>query len=103
VLDKLVIDGVVKNAYMMKHYDPKKRYEPEASDYICYTQSVILPIMLAAIFQDVGLQHPDLVELLEGEEGEKDRFRLLEKHEREKMLRLNYDYTIDYLQNGLGR
>ncbi|MEP1445483.1 MAG: hypothetical protein ABJK37_05105 [Paraglaciecola sp.] len=102
VLDKLVIDGVVKNAYMMKHYDPKKRYEPEASDYICYTQSVILPIMLAAIFQDVGLQHPDLVELLEGEEGEKDRFRLLEKHEREKMLRLNYDYTIDYLQNGLG-
>jgi hypothetical protein len=102
VLDKLVIDGVVKNAYMMKNYDPEKRYEPETSDYICYTQSVLIPIMIAAIFQDVGLQHPDLVELLNGEEGEKDRFRLLENEEREKMLRLNYQYTIDYLQNGLG-
>lgn len=102
VLDKLVLDGVVKNTYMMKNYDPDKRYEPEASDYVCYTQAVILPIMLAAVFQDVGLQHPDLGELLDGTEGEKDRFRLLEKDEREKMLRLNYQYTIDYLQNGLG-
>jgi hypothetical protein len=102
VLDKLVLDGVVKNAYMMKSYDPEKRFEPEGSDYICYTQSVVLPIMLAAVFQDVGLQHPDLIELLEGKKGQKDRFRLLEKDEREKMLRLNYEYTIDYLQNGLG-
>tara|TARA_R110002167_G_scaffold127447_2_gene309081 strand:+ start:1442 stop:2896 length:1455 start_codon:yes stop_codon:yes gene_type:complete len=102
VLDKLVLDGMVKNTYMMRNYDPNKRYEPEASDYICYTQAVILPIMLAAVFQDVGLQHPDLIELLEGKDGEKDRFRLLEKDEREKMLRLNYEYTIDYLQNGLG-
>lgn len=102
ILDKLVLAGLLKNSYMMKHYDPNKRYEPEASDYICYTQAVILPIMLAAVFQDVGLQHPDLVELLEGKKGEKDRFRLLEKDDREKMLRLNYEYTIDYLRNGLG-
>jgi len=102
VLDRLMLEGVVKNAYMMKSYDPNKRYEPQASDYICYTQAVILPIMLAAVFQDVGLQHPDLVELLEGKDGEKDRFRLLEEDEREKMLRLNYQYTIDYLQHGLG-
>jgi hypothetical protein len=58
--------------------------------------------MLAAVFQDVGLQHPDLLELLEGENGKKDRFRLLEKDEREKMLRLNYQHTMDYLQHGLG-
>ena len=86
----------------MRNYDPKKRYEPEASDYICYTQSVILPIMFAAIFQDVGLQHPDLIELLDGEDGGKDRFRLLESDDRENMLRLNYEHTLDYLQNGLG-
>jgi hypothetical protein len=102
VLDRLVLDGMVKNSYMMKNYAANKRYETQTSDYICYTQAVILPIMLAAIFQDVGLQHPDLVELLEGKDGEKDRFRLLEKEDREKMLRLNYEYTVDYLQNGLG-
>jgi hypothetical protein len=40
--------------------------------------------------------------LLEGTQGNKDRYRLLEKHEREEMLALNYQYTIDYLKNGLG-
>ncbi len=102
VLDRLVSDGVVKNAYIIKNYAVDKRYETDAAHYECYTQSVILPIMLAAIFQDVGLQHPALTELLEGKEGNKDRFRLLEKQEREEMLALNYQYTIDYLKNGLG-
>jgi hypothetical protein len=102
LLDKLVNDGLVKNTYMMKSYDAEKRYEPDEFNYESYKQAVILPIMLAAIFQDVGLQHPALTELLEGNEGEKDRFRLLEKQEREEMLALNYQYTIDYLKNGLG-
>jgi hypothetical protein len=102
LLDKLVSDGVVKNAYILKNFNADKRYEPDATNYECYTQAVILPIMLAAIFQDVGLQHPALIELLEGKEGEKDKFRLLEKQVREEMLALNYEYTFDYLKNGLG-
>lgn len=102
VLDKLVSDNVVKNAYILKNYSADKRYETDATDYECYTQAVILPIMLAAIFQDVGLQHPALTALLEGAEENKDRFRLLEQQEREEMLALNYQYTIDYLKNGLG-
>jgi hypothetical protein len=102
VLDKLVTDEVIKNAYIMKNYNAEKRYEPDATNFECYTQAVILPILLAAIFQDVGLQHPSLVELLEGNDGNKDRFRLLENQEREEMLALNYQYTLDYLKNGLG-
>jgi hypothetical protein len=102
VLDKLVRDGVVKNAYILKNHVADKRYVPDATTYECYTQAVLLPIMLAAIFQDVGLQHPALIELLEGKEGEKDKFRLLEQQEREEMLALNYQYTVDYMKNALG-
>jgi hypothetical protein len=102
VLDKLVGKDMVKNPYILKNYDADKRYEPHLTDYECYTQSVILPIMLASIFQDVGLQHPALTELLEGTEGDKDRFRFLEMQERDEMLALNYQHTIDYLKNGLG-
>jgi hypothetical protein len=102
LLDKLVSEGVINNTYILKNYDANKRYEAAITHYECYTQSVILPIMLAAIFQDVGLQHPSLTELMEGQKGDKDRFRLLEKQEREEMLALNYQYTIDYLKNGLG-
>lgn len=102
VLDKLVGDGVLKNAYILKNYNTDKRYKAVLTNFESYTQAVMLPIMLAAIFQDVGLQHPALIELLEGKEGDKDRFRFLEKQEREEMLALNYQHTIDYLQDGLG-
>jgi hypothetical protein len=102
LLDKLVSDGVMKNAYVLKNHDADKRYQHDKTNYECYTQAVIMPIILAAIFQDVGLEHPALRELLEGKEGGKDRFRLLEKQEREKMSALNYQHTLDYLKNGLG-
>jgi hypothetical protein len=102
VLDKLINDSVVKNSYILKNFDAEKRYTDEPTNSECFTQAVILPIMLAAIFQDVGLKHPQLELLLTGEEGELDRFRLLEKEQREEMLSLNYQHTVDYLTNGLG-
>ncbi|MDU0354614.1 hypothetical protein RS130_12400 [Paraglaciecola aquimarina] len=102
MLDKLMLNGMVKNTYMLREYSEAHRYIPESASNICYTQGVIIPIMLAAIFQDVGLQHPELGRLLDGEEGNKDRFRLLDLEERQKMLDLNYQFTIDYLVNGLG-
>jgi hypothetical protein len=102
LLDKLVSDGVMKNAYILKNYDAQKRYEHSETNYECYTQAVIMPIMLAAIFQDIGLQNPELEELLEGKDRDKDRFRLLESPEREEILALNYQHTMDYFKNGLG-
>lgn len=104
LLDKLILSGDIKNSYILALYDPKTRYQKQAQslDTVCFTQSVIIPVMLAAMFQDVGLQHQDLVNLLEGENGELDRFRLLEKGQREQMLALNYKYTTNYLKLGLG-
>lgn len=102
VLDNLINDSVVSNAYILKNYDADRRYIAESSDHECYMQAVILPIMMAAIFQDVGLQHSQLTKLLTGKEGELDKFRLLDKSERDQMLRLNYQHTVDYLTNGLG-
>jgi hypothetical protein len=102
LLDKLISEGVMKNAYVLKNHDADKRYKHGRTDYECYTQAVIMPVVFAAVFQDIGLQHPELKELLEGKEKDKDRFRLLEKQEREEMLALNYQYTLEYFKNGLG-
>ncbi len=102
MLDKLMLDGTIQNPYILKEYDVKQRYVPEAANHICYTQAVLMPIMLAAIFQDIGFQHPKLATILAGEEDDKDRFRLLNKDERQQMLDMNYQYTIDYLKHGLG-
>jgi hypothetical protein len=102
VLDKLVTDGVVKNTHIMQYYNAQIRYQPLNIDNVDYQQSVVVPILFAALFQDVGLQHPKLNQFLSGNKNDKDRFRLLEKDERDEMLGLVYRFTLDYLTNGLG-
>ncbi len=102
LLDKLIEKSVVKNPYILKHYSAETRYQAQDLEQESFIQAVVLPIVLAAMFQDVGLQHFELVKILEGEEQEKDPFRILEQDEREKMLALNYQHTVDYLKNGLG-
>jgi hypothetical protein len=57
--------------------------------------------MMAAIFQDIGLEHPETVALLKVSHS-KDVFRLLEPQERKVILKLSYHQTQDYIVNGLG-
>lgn len=101
LLDKLMLDDVIKNKYILEHYDVRKRYEVQDGSFVGFTQSVILPIMMAAIFQDIGLEHPESLALLKGSDNQ-DVFRLLKPEERTAMLKLSYKQTQDYIVNGLG-
>ncbi|WP_233267435.1 hypothetical protein [Paraglaciecola sp. L3A3] len=102
LLDKLISNGGLKNNYILTHFEEHNRFSSEKPNQIGYTQAVLLPVMLAAIFQDVGWHHPDVTVILDGEEGEKDRFRLLDKNEKAQVAALNHQYTIEYLEKGLG-
>ncbi|MCF2946629.1 hypothetical protein L0668_00790 [Paraglaciecola aquimarina] len=102
LLDKLLMGKGIKNAHILAYYDPQTRYEIGKPDSVCFTQSIVLPIMFAAIFQEVGLQHPKLTVLLEGLQGDQDRYRTLDKDERVKVTKLTNKFTLEYLQEGLG-
>jgi hypothetical protein len=78
LLDKLLLNQVVKNDYILAHYSAKNRYELAAPNELGFTQSVLLPAMFAAIFQEVGTLHPKVAYLLEGDNGDKDPFRILD-------------------------
>lgn len=101
LLDKLVADGVLTDAYITRHFDPEVRYDREHESYEAYFSAVLLPTLLAALFQDVGMQHPEVTDILTKDDN-KDPYRLLEPEERQKMLQLNYQYTLLYLTEGLG-
>lgn len=101
LLDELINQNVIKNTYILSEYDENIRFKESDFSVVGYKQSVILPILLSAIFQDVGLQHPELSKLLKGD-GTLDEFRLLADEERKKMLALNRQYTLEYLTEGLG-
>jgi hypothetical protein len=102
LLDKLMSEKLVKHPYVLEHFQAHCRYDKDSPGYKAYLQSVILPIMLTALFQDIGLLHPAAEVILKGEDGGQDPFRVLEQEERKKLLRLNFDHSKDYLKEGLG-
>ncbi|MEP2653514.1 MAG: hypothetical protein ABJH06_16140 [Paraglaciecola sp.] len=101
LLDKLVEDGSIKSSYIVEAYDAETRYEKNNRLDNPYFRSVLLPIMLVALFQDVGFQHPDVIAIMKGG-GSLDEFRPLQAEERDLMLKLGYQHAIDYALNGLG-
>ncbi len=101
LLDKMVSEKQITDSYVTRYYDEDKRYDRESKAYQNYFSAILLPVLLAALFQDVGMQHPDVQSILTGN-GDKDPFRLLEPDERQKMLQLNFQYTLLYLTEGLG-
>lgn len=102
LLDKLIIDAKITYPYIVTHYAPENRYSGKSTDLTTFQQQVCLPIVMTAIFQDIGLQHPDAQLLLKGDDGKQNPFRLLDKDTRIKLLKLNHKHTLDYLECGIG-
>jgi hypothetical protein len=101
LLDKLLLDKMTTNKHILNHYNPEQRFDIQNVFANAFTQTVILPTMLAAMFQDIGLHHPQLIAIQKGEGG-KDLFRVLEPEERSNMLQLSHRYSLQYLLEGLG-
>ncbi|MFT4940536.1 MAG: hypothetical protein ACI88A_003593 [Paraglaciecola sp.] len=101
LLDKLLLDKMTTNKHILEYYDAEQRYDVQNLFDSAFTHTVILPIMLAAMFQDIGLHHPELIAMQKGEGG-KDLFRVLEPEERNYMLKLSHQYSLQYLHEGLG-
>lgn len=102
LLDKLLADDQIVLKYIRSRYNPNRRYSALSKDLTPFHLDVAFPLITAAIFQDIGLMHPQAQKILHGEDGQADKYRVLDKETRIKLLKLNHKYTLDYLQNGLG-
>jgi hypothetical protein len=108
LLDRLVLDGQIRSPYIaarlstitpaqyteFEHYDAEK--------YLIYYQQVKVPIVMAALLQDIGQFHPDAQFILYGEALDKNPYRTLELHDRKALLNINYQQTMQYLIHGIG-
>ncbi|MBT0587451.1 hypothetical protein [Alteromonas oceanisediminis] len=100
------IDDVLRNQLAQvpnweSFTDPDMRYKNEQNQQRWFA-AVAMPIMMAALFQDAGLQHPLALRLLNGARGELDPFRVLNQEERPSLLKMNYRFSVDYVTLGLG-
>ena len=100
LVDTLMQERKVQHKYLVTHYDHATRYD--SSDPSNIRDTLLFPIMFAALFQDIGMHHPDAQLILRGDTGELDPYRVLEVDERKQMLKITYQQTIEYLNHGLG-
>lgn len=108
LLDYLIINGLMNDSYIKKYLSdisPKQyiqfsKHDREASSR--FTQQVKIPIIMAALLQDIGNYHPKAQDILYGKDGKSDPFRTLEIEQRKELLQINYRETLKYLREGIG-
>ncbi len=108
LLDKLYIDNQISEPYVCKflkdvsptEYESLALHKPKF--FQLYVRNVKIPILMAALIQDIGNYHNDAHNILYGEDGQQDPFRVLDVESRKKLLQTNYRETIKYLTEGLG-
>lgn len=65
-------------------------------------ENVKIPVLMAALIQDIGHFHPEAQKLVKGADGTLDPFRTLKVDERKSLLQINYRETIKFLVDGIG-
>ncbi|GHF02285.1 hypothetical protein [Thalassotalea profundi] len=70
--------------------------------YQTLTENIKIPILMAALIQDIGNYHPDAQEILKGKDGKLDMHRTLPVDERKALLQINYSETVKFMIDGLG-
>jgi hypothetical protein len=102
LLDKLLLEEDISNQYINERNQGNRRYPEKEGELTLFQRDVAMPMLIAALFQDVGLLHPEAQLLLKGEDGTSDEFRVLDKDIRLKLIKINHEQTLDYITFGLG-
>jgi hypothetical protein len=102
LLDKRLKEGGVSNQYINERYQEKQRYPEQEGDVTLFQRDVAIPVLIAALFQDVGLLHPKAQFILKGKDGTLDEFRVLDIEDRRTLLKINHEQTLDFITHGLG-
>ena len=102
LLDKLLADGELNNAYVQQRFAASKGQKVAKDDYDPFRDDVQIPLLMAAILQDIGSCHPDAQLILKGADGGADEFRVLDNDERMALLQISYRESLKYVIQGLG-
>ena len=107
LLDELIISNQLDDAYITKYLAgvPNNKYQHfnqlNSEAYQMFVEQVKLPIVMAALVQDIGNFHPDAQAILVGEHGKEDPYRTLELEERKALLQISFREMHGYLTEGL--
>lgn len=105
LLDRLMLNNEINEPYITNVLAGLKGQsfkDFDADARIRFTELVKIPLVMAALLQDIGHNHMLAQNILRGIDGNQDPHRMLSVAERKKLLQLNHKYTLDYITNGIG-
>lgn len=102
LMDKLLADGELNNAYVQQRFDASNGKTVEKDDYDPFRDDIQIPLLVAALLQDIGSCHPEAQLILKGADGKLDEFRVLDNDERVALLQISYRESLKYVTQGLG-
>lgn len=102
LLDQLLKDNKLDNKYVLSRFNLATRYSSVPGKLSQFQRDIAIPVISAALLQDIGLQHPEIQRLLKGPDGSLDEFRILDKELRVPFLIMNHEQTLEYIALGLG-
>lgn len=100
LIDKLLKDGALTNTYLSNSAHLADRYNNDNLKHE-WQERIAVPVIVAAVLQDIGLHHPDAIVILNGEDKRKDPYRMLEDTDRKALLKTNYQATLTFIKNGI--
>lgn len=110
LFDQLFLEqsAILNHPYIKEHLSAIKQEDfktlasLDEDAYRAFSEDVKLPILMAALIQDIGNFHPEAQKILTGEDGKLDIHRTLVVDDRKALLQINYRETVKFLIDGLG-
>jgi hypothetical protein len=108
LLDRLCLDQQITEPFIKQglgDISPEKYKtfaQDSPKDYQAFVEKVKVPLVMAAILQDIGNNHPESLAILQGADKKQNPYRTLPLEERKALLQINYRETVKYLVDGIG-
>ncbi|APE06405.1 hypothetical protein CW735_07115 [Alteromonas sp. MB-3u-76] len=100
--DRLLAHDTIAHSYLSKYREAIARFRNDQYWKDKWKTELGIPLISAALLQDIGLQSSAALTILKGPDGDLDEFRLLDESQRKDLLKINYHFTMKYLADGLG-
>lgn len=105
LLDRLLLNNEINEPYIMKvleGFEGQSFADFDIAARARFNELVKIPLVMAALLQDIGHNHEDGRKLLFGNSGKEDPHRTLEAEDRKKLLQINHKQTLAYISSGIG-
>ncbi len=104
LLDRLLLDAEISDPHItntLAEY-PEQSYDQfDLNAQTRVINQIKIPLLMAALLQDIGLSHNEAQGILIGENATENPHRTLTVDERKKLLNINYKQTLNYIAEGL--